>query len=437
MQEIKEYLNNYNNNRSDSKDTADGVSKFTKFLWWSAGADQQLLMQSPMADRVKYAGIGGIVFCTGLLASVSGGYAFYTIFSPKSDAVNIDPAHLPSVFASIIFGIIWGMIILNMDRFIVSSTGKGDGTDKIILSEFLQALPRIIIAVILGFAISAPLEVRILQTEINAELQNKQDDYLMKLNMKTDSITNLQMINKKADLAKVESEINNIDVSFEKQRIEIQEARKRLEDEIAGRIGSGKSGEGPTAKTQKENLNKQEIELAEKKKAKQPEILALKDRLKRLNIEIDDFDKGRDEKYEKNKLKAHQLDGLMLRIHISHEIGGVVPLLIFLILLSIEAGPIFFKMMMAKGAYEFLVDNNKKRLEAYNGIVFSSELVQGKDGANHAERVDFLEVENEIETKKQQISKQAELTTDIMQQWLTKKKDNIKENPENFYSEEN
>jgi len=438
MQEIKEYLNNYNNKRSDSKDSADGVSKFTKFLWWSAGADQQLLMQSPMADRVKYAGIGGIVFCTGLLASVSGGYAFYTVFSPKSDAVNIDPAHLPSVFASIIFGIIWGLIILNMDRFIVSSTSKDfDGGDRITGKEYRGAIPRIVIAIILGFAISAPLEVRILQTEINAELQNKQDDYLMKLNIKTDSITNLQMVNKKTDLAKVETEINSIEVGFEKQRIEIQDARKRLEDEIAGRIGSGKSGEGPAAKAQKENLNKQEIELAEKKKGKEPEILALRDRLKRLNIEIDEFDKGRDEKYEKNKLIALQLDGLMERIHISHEIGGFVPWLIFFVLLSIEAGPIFFKMMMTKGAYDYLVENNKKRFEAYNGIVFSSELVQGKDGANYAERVDYLEVENEVETKKQQISKQAELTTDIMQQWLTKKKDNIKENPENFYSEEN
>ena len=434
MQQIKEYLDVYNTKSTDSK--VDGVSRFTKFLWWNAGADRQLLMQSPMADRVKYAGIGGIVFCTGLLASVSGGYAFYTIFSPKADAVNIDPVHMPSVIGSIIFGIIWGLIILNMDRFIVSSTGKGDGTDKITGAELIGAVPRIIIALILGFAISAPLEVRILQTEINAELQNKQDDYLMKLNIKTDSITNLQMVNKKTDLAKVETEINSIEVSFEKQRIEIQDARKRLEDEIAGRIGSGKSGEGPAAKAQKENLNKQEIELAEKKKGKEPEILALRDRLKRLNIEIDEFDKGRDEKYEKNKLIAHQLDGLMERIHISHEIGGVVPWLIFLILLSIEAGPIFFKMMMSKGAYDYLVENNKKRFEAYNGIVFSNQLIQGKDGANYAEKVEFLEVDNDVEAKKQQISKQAELTTDVIQHWQQKKKKDISENPENFYSEE-
>jgi hypothetical protein len=42
--------------------------------------------KAPMQDRVKYAGIGGIVFCTGLLAAVSGGYAFHTIFGPKGDA---------------------------------------------------------------------------------------------------------------------------------------------------------------------------------------------------------------------------------------------------------------------------------------------------------------------------------------------------------------
>ncbi len=440
MQEIKEYLDVYNNKSTNPTGSNNGVkcgvNWVTKFLWWSAGADRQLLMQSPMADRVKYAGIGGIVFCTGLLASVSGGYAFYTIFSPKADAVNLDPVHIPSLISSIIFGIIWGLIILNMDRFIVSSTGKGDGTDKITWGELGQALPRIIIAIILGFAISAPLEVRILQTEINAELQNKQDDYLMKLNIKTDSITNLQMFNKKTDLAKVESEINSIEVGFEKQRIEIQDARKRLEDEIAGRIGSGKSGEGPAAKAQKENLNKQEIELADKKKAKEPEIVVLRDRLNRLNIEIDEFDKGRDEKYKKNKLIAHQLDGLMERIHISHEIGGIVPRLIFLILLSIEAGPIFFKMMMTKGAYEYLVENSKKRFEANNGIYNSNEFVHGPKGALLAEEWHFLEVEKELQDKRQQIDKQAELTSVVLEHYTQKKKKDISENPENFYSEE-
>ena len=428
MQEIKDYLVEYN--------TTKPVSRATKFLWWCAGADRQILLQCPMADRVKYGGIGGIVFCTGLLAAFSGGYAFYTIFSPKGDAVNLDPIDMASVIGSALFAIIWGLIILNMDRFIVSSTGKGDGTDAITGKEFVQALPRIIIAIILGFAISSPLEVRILKTEINAELQNKQDDYLMSLNIKTDSITNLQMKNKKTDLSKVENEIKGIEQNFEKQRIEILDGRKRLEDEIAGRIGSGKSGEGPAAKAQKENLNKQEIELQDKKKAKESEIIALKDRYTRINNEVDLLDKGRDEKYKKNQLIAHQLDGLMERIHISHDIGGVVPWLIFLVLLSIEAGPIFFKMMMNKGVYEYLVDNNKERFKAHSGVVVSDQLVHGKDGATHAERIDYLEVEKEIEAKKMQLEKQSDLTSVIIDKWHTKKKDDINTNPESFYTED-
>ena len=428
MQEIKDYLAEYN--------TTKPVSRATKFLWWCAGADRQILLQCPMADRVKYGGIGGIVFCTGLLAAFSGGYAFYTIFSPKGDAVNLDPIDMASVIGSALFAIIWGLIILNMDRFIVSSTGKGDGTDAITGKEFVQALPRIIIAIILGFAISSPLEVRILKTEINAELQNKQDDYLMTLNIKTDSITNLQMKNKKTDLSKVENEIKGIEQNFEKQRIEILDGRKRLEDEIAGRIGSGKAGEGPAAKAQKENLNKQEIELQDKKKAKESEIMALKDRYARINNEVDLLDKGRDEKYKKNQLIAHQLDGLMERIHISHAIGGVVPWLIFLVLLSIEAGPIFFKMMMNKGVYEYLVDNNKERFKAHSGVVVIDQLVHGKDGVNHAERIDYLEVEKEIEAKKMQLEKQSDLTSVIIDKWHTKKKDDINTNPESYYTED-
>ena len=424
MQEINDYLADHQN-----------ITKVTQRLWWCAGADINLLKQSPMSDRVKYAGIGGIVLCTGLLAGVSGGYAFYTIFSPKSDAINSDPTHLSTLALSFVFGIIWGLIIFNMDRFIVSSTGKGDGTDKISGKEFLQALPRIIIAIILGFAISAPLEIRILKTEIDAELQSVQDEKYQELNAKTDTIVNLQMANKKADLTKVEHQITEIESAFEKQRLEILNGRKRLEDEIAGRIGSGKAGEGPAAKAQKENLNKQEQELNEKKAAKETELSNLRDRMKRITSDIDLLDKSRDEKYKMNKKVADHLDGLMERIHISHEIGGVVPWLIFLVLLSIEAGPIFFKMMMSKGVYDYLVENNKRRFEAHHGIVISPDLVESKDGVLVAEKVDFLEVDSVIAAKKLQLAKENELKAKVITKWSADKDAQIDQSPKDFYTE--
>ena len=103
-------------------------------------------------------------------------FAFKTIIKPETYLGD---------FGTVILGIIWGIIIFNLDRFIVSSTGKGDGTDSISWKEFIQAFPRIIIAIVLGFAISAPLEIRILQTEIDAKLKTKQDEFLIEMNKNT------------------------------------------------------------------------------------------------------------------------------------------------------------------------------------------------------------------------------------------------------------
>jgi hypothetical protein len=426
MEDVNKYLETYNNQP---------VSKFTKRLWWCAGADEQLLMQCPMADRVRYAGIGGIVLCTGLLAAVSGGYAFYTIFAPKGDAVSDDPLAWGWVLLSLFFALVWGAIILNMDRFIVSSTGKGDGKDSISGKELLQALPRIIIAFILGIAISTPLEVRILKTEIDAELQKKQDKYLIELNQNTDAQKEMEMKAKKDDLAKVEKEQMDIESTFEKRRIEIQDGRKRLEDEIAGRIGSGKAGEGPAAKTQRENLNKQEAELEAKIASKAPEIQGLKDRQKRLTKEIDLIDKSRDVEYKKNQQMAYQLDGLLERIHISHELSFWIPIIIFLVLFSIEAGPIFFKMMMNKGAYEYLVENNKKRIEAQHGIVFSESVVDTQNGSKDAEKVSFLEIDHELHVKKMQLAEQDKLAAQVVTKWSESTGNKINDKPEDFYKE--
>ena len=153
------------------------ASPLMKFLWNCAGGDRYLLERSTYSDQIKYMCLGGIVFATGAMAGLAGGYAFYTIFSPKTADVidktksvisNPDyiPTDVPTVCLSIIFGIIWGLIIFNIDRFIVTSTGKGDGTEKITLDEFKTAVPRIIMGIIIAITISKPIEIRMFQSEI-------------------------------------------------------------------------------------------------------------------------------------------------------------------------------------------------------------------------------------------------------------------------------
>ena len=77
------------------------------------------------------------------------------------------------------FGLIWGLLIFNLDRFIVSTIKKNDSKWK----EFLQAFPRLILAMIIAIVISKPLELKIFEKEINQVLLTEKNQ--MTLDNKT------------------------------------------------------------------------------------------------------------------------------------------------------------------------------------------------------------------------------------------------------------
>jgi hypothetical protein len=110
-----------------------------------------MLKRAP-SETNKYAGIGGTIFFTGLLAAISGGYALWTVFN--------------ELWAALLFGLIWGMMIFNLDRYIVSSMKKRER----FLAEFTMALPRLVLAILIAVVISKPLELQVFNKEIQAEL---------------------------------------------------------------------------------------------------------------------------------------------------------------------------------------------------------------------------------------------------------------------------
>jgi len=110
-------------------------SRITKFLWWCAGADEQLLRFCATAEHIRYQGVGAFVFFTGALAFISGGYAIFTVFRPLDpNASLIGPA-----IGNLLFGTFWALTIFNLDRYIVSSTCKGDGKETISRFELVSA----------------------------------------------------------------------------------------------------------------------------------------------------------------------------------------------------------------------------------------------------------------------------------------------------------
>ncbi|KSA13476.1 DUF4407 domain-containing protein [Maribacter dokdonensis] len=165
-----------------------------RFFWWCAGANIDILKKCP-TDHAKYFGVGGTIVFTALMASFAGGYAFFTAFK----------AVTPSIF----FGAFWGLLIFNLDRYIVSTIGKGDGTQKITKDEWKIAAPRLLMAVLLGFVISTPLELKIFETEIQTVVERLKIDKAEEL--KNRDTTFIAALNKiKERRTSIESEISKL-----------------------------------------------------------------------------------------------------------------------------------------------------------------------------------------------------------------------------------
>lgn len=82
-----------------------------KIFWRCSGATVSILEQpSCNTDSNKHTAIGATVLLTGILGGLSGGYAFYEAFR--------------SYYSAIPLGIFWGILIFNLDRFMVMSIKK-------------------------------------------------------------------------------------------------------------------------------------------------------------------------------------------------------------------------------------------------------------------------------------------------------------------------
>src|SRR5688572_20220792 len=123
-----------------------------RFFIFCSGADPDILKDCSPGERNIYFGIGATVFFTALMAFIASGYALYTVFD--------------SPFTALAFGLVWGLLIFILDRYIVS-TIKKRGSMK---SALGQATPRIVLAVIIAVVISKPLELKIFEKEIDRVL---------------------------------------------------------------------------------------------------------------------------------------------------------------------------------------------------------------------------------------------------------------------------
>lgn len=70
---------NNNSSSTTSEILTEHSGRINEFLWSCAGVNKAVLRQCP-SDYSKYAGIGGMILFTAIMAAISGGYALYFVF---------------------------------------------------------------------------------------------------------------------------------------------------------------------------------------------------------------------------------------------------------------------------------------------------------------------------------------------------------------------
>ncbi|HTD41075.1 MAG TPA: DUF4407 domain-containing protein [Mucilaginibacter sp.] len=218
------------------------MKKITRFFWFCSGAHVGTLKKYPI-EQNKYVGIGATIFFTALFASLSGGYAMYFVFNGSPFAVGF----------AILFGMLWGLAIFNMDRYIVSSINKEGTTNQ----QILQASPRILLAIMIGIVISRPLELKIFDKEIRQKLKTA---YLKGQHRKIDTLQRAYNEKYAMELTK------NNDLKKEKDSLEkdINRSRYQLNQEVFGdktNQTSGIEGYGTYAKQKQAVLEEKEARL--------------------------------------------------------------------------------------------------------------------------------------------------------------------------------
>lgn len=304
-----------------------------QFFILCSGADSAILKTCSNGEQNKYAGIGATVFFTALMAFIACSYALYTVFS--------------TIYVSIFFGLLWGLLIFNLDRFIVSTIKKRDSFKK----EFLQALPRIILAIIIAVVISKPLEIKIFEKEINQVLLEQKN--------------NLSLANQQQILQQYTPEISALKNNIITLKNEILLKEKETNtlyaiyiSEAEGTAGTKLLGKGPVYEEKREKHDASLLELQALKETNNQKINVIEKQISKLK---EDYN---------NAINTSQpiidgFDGLMARINALKKLPWLPSFFIFLLFLTIETSPIIAKLLSPKGEYDWKLEDQESSIKTW------------------------------------------------------------------------
>lgn len=339
----------------------------------------------------KFLGIGAVILMTGILASLSGGYAIYTIF------------RTPLLAAS--FGMLWGLLIFFLDFFLVSSLKKQDRISK----EMPFAIPRFILAILIAIVISKPIELKLFEREINVEIEAMQSTK----NLETSDLVDREF--GEISLLTQENERLKADIAAKEQ------SRNQLFDmivaEAEGKSPTGKVGKGPVYSEKKAEFDKTERELETVRKENQTQLLHNNQRIEALT-------KQRDERLAQTTQTSSRANGFLARLEAMSNISAkssvvsIASWFITLLFIVIEASPIIVKLLSKRGPYDFLLEAEEFQKEAEASIIIENIRFGHEESIDVDREVARIKFKSEISLQSEFISEEAEVRRELFRRRL-------------------
>jgi len=328
---------------------------------------------------------------TGVMASLSGGYAIYTIFRSYPVAIT--------------FSLLWGVLIFFLDFFLVSSLKKQDQ----IKLEMPFAIPRIVLALLIAVVISKPIELKLFEREINVEIEAMRSEK----NMEFSKI--------------VGQEFGEVDVLFaenEKLKQEIAEKesiRNKLFNlvisEAEGQSPTGRVGKGPVYAEKRQEFNASDKALTEIKTRNYKQI-------EWNNLRITELKALRDLRKRATAEASAESDGFLARLQAMSNIKeksaivNITSWFITLLFIVIESSPIIVKLLSRKGPYDFLLEAEEFSKEAEASMIIENIRFGHEDSLDVDREISRIKFKSEISLHSEFIAKEAEVRRELFRRRL-------------------
>ncbi|HRH61374.1 MAG TPA: DUF4407 domain-containing protein, partial [Chitinophagaceae bacterium] len=340
-----------------SRREAYAPSAFTKFLWWLATAEKEIIVHCTI-DRNRYAITGMSVLCTWLFATLAWAYFFFTV--------------VHSLFESIALGLFMGFIILCIDRALIK------GITASSKNKFLPVLFRIALAATIGAFMAQPALLYLFDKEVHAQISLDNEQRKKDKQLKIDSF----YLKEQTSLL---AEKNQLQQQLEAKYNEVSAARASFIQETDGTGGSGKIGLKDIAHAKQSEYQKLDNEYQLMQLQTQPALNKIDSSL--AAIETAKFN-------EQKNFDTLLNDGFLTRIEALHNLIQsntalqIRYYLLLMIIMLIELMPVIAKLLLPNGSYdeqvrlkelmekEMAENNFQKELqlkETYNQTAFEQD----------------------------------------------------------------